>query len=105
MQLALVVGAQRDDNHIAILKFDQRAPEIIHSRRSVIEAYSRRQRDGRRVEAERADDADVADVLAHGLTRARMPRGPACSVLAGNVLLETGHDASPFVRSRFSEIF
>src|SRR5450631_3283106 len=99
MQLALVVGAQRDDNHIAILKFDQRAPEIIHSRRSVIEAYSRRQRDGRRVEAERADDADLAGVLADGSTRSVRPRWPTRSMLMFDVFFEARHDVSPSLRS------
>jgi hypothetical protein len=43
--------AKSNHEHIFVLKFDERTPELIHSVRSVIEAYARRQRDGRCVEA------------------------------------------------------
>jgi hypothetical protein len=36
--LPLVAHGQRDDDHVAVLKFDQRFPKIIHSGRAVLEA-------------------------------------------------------------------
>jgi hypothetical protein len=105
MQLALAVGANGDDEHIPILKFHQRLPKIVHPRRSVLEVNVRRQRDARRVEAKRAHDLNIAGVLADGSTRCALPRGPACSVLVGNVLLEAGQDGSPFRQARHGELF
>jgi rhodanese-related sulfurtransferase len=68
-----------------VLVLDERAPEVVHARRPVLEVDPGRQRDARSVEAERVDDADLADILAHKPGRA----------LAGDVVTEIPHRAAP----------
>jgi hypothetical protein len=49
--LPLVAHAQRDDEHVAMLKLDQLVPKFIHTGRAVLKVDARRPRDARGVEA------------------------------------------------------
>jgi len=50
--LSLVVHAQGDDEHVAVLVVDERAPELVHAGSSVLEVDVTGQRNARGVEAE-----------------------------------------------------
>jgi hypothetical protein len=66
ISLALLARAQRDDDHVAILIVDELLPELVHAGRTVLEIDAGRQRDARRVEAERVRDLEFAGVSSIG---------------------------------------